>query len=242
MMTDQPKPVAAVTLEGLDLASLLCSRVCHDVISPVGAIVNGIELYDSGDASMKEFSIDLVRKSSRQASARLQFARLAFGAAGSAGAMIDTGDAGLVANAFFADEKINLVWEVPRALLPKNQVKLILNLVMVATHAIPRGGSLTVAGTIAGEQGDFVLTATGINARMPHNAEDLAWSMPMPSSPTMPARSHRLRAWPCSSPSRATPSPSRPARPTPPDGKLNRKIGAGLNRSFTLPDDSPCHE
>lgn len=173
MMTDQPKQVAAVTLEGLDLASLLCSRVCHDVISPVGAIVNGIELYDSGDASMKEFSIDLVRKSSRQASARLQFARLAFGAAGSAGAMIDTGDAGLVANAFFADEKINLVWEVPRALLPKNQVKLILNLVMVATHAIPRGGSLTVAGTIAGEQGDFVLTATGINARMPHNAEDL---------------------------------------------------------------------
>jgi len=122
---------------------------------------------------MKEFSIDLVRKSSRQASARLQFARLAFGAAGSAGAMIDTGDAGQVANAFFADEKINLVWEVPRALLPKNQVKLILNLVMVATHAIPRGGSLTVAGTIAGEQGDFVLTATGINARMPHNAEDL---------------------------------------------------------------------
>jgi histidine phosphotransferase ChpT len=173
MMTDQPKPVAAVTLEGLDLASLLCSRVCHDVISPVGAIVNGIELYDSGDASMKEFSIDLVRKSSRQASARLQFARLAFGAAGSAGAMIDTDDAGQVANAFFADEKINLVWEVPRALLPKNQVKLILNLVMVATHAIPRGGSLTVAGTIAGEQGDFVLTATGINARMPHNAEDL---------------------------------------------------------------------
>jgi histidine phosphotransferase ChpT len=173
MMTDQPKPVAAVTLEGLDLASLLCSRVCHDVISPVGAIVNGIELYDSGDASMKEFSIDLVRKSSRQASARLQFARLAFGAAGSAGAMIDTGDAGQVANAFFADEKINLVWEVPRALLPKNQVKLILNLVMVATHAIPRGGSLTVAGTIAGEQGDFVLTVTGINARMPHNAEDL---------------------------------------------------------------------
>jgi len=173
MMTDQPKPVAAVTLEGLDLASLLCSRVCHDVISPVGAIVNGIELYDSGDASMKEFSIDLVRKSSRQASARLQFARLAFGAAGSAGAMIDTGDAGLVANAFFADEKINLLWEVPRALLPKNQVKLILNLVMVATHAIPRGGSLTVAGTIAGEQGDFVLTATGINARIPHNAEDL---------------------------------------------------------------------
>jgi histidine phosphotransferase ChpT len=172
-MTDGPTPAVAVTLEGLDLASLLCSRVCHDVISPVGAIVNGIELYDSGDASMKEFSIDLVRKSARQASARLQFARLAFGAAGSAGAMIDTGDAGNVAQSFFADEKINIVWDVPRSLLPKNQVKLILNLIMVATHAIPRGGNLTVAGTVVGEQGDFKLTAVGINARMPHNAEDL---------------------------------------------------------------------
>lgn len=172
-MTDTPIPALSVTLDGIDLASLLCSRVCHDVISPVGAIVNGIELYDSGDASMKEFSIDLVRKSSRQASARLQFARIAFGAAGSAGAMIDTGDAGNVAQAFFADEKINIAWNVPRALLPKNQVKLILNLVMIATHAIPRGGMLTVNGTVIGEQGDFTLSANGINARMPHNAEDL---------------------------------------------------------------------
>jgi len=172
-MTEASTPAVAVTLDGLDLASLLCSRVCHDVISPVGAIVNGIELYDTGDASMKEFSIDLVRKSSRQASARLQFARIAFGAAGSAGAMIDTGDAGNVAQSFFADEKINIAWNVPRALLPKNQVKLILNLIMIATHAIPRGGNLTVSGTLDGEQGDFTLSAAGINARLPHNAEDL---------------------------------------------------------------------
>jgi histidine phosphotransferase ChpT len=173
MILDAPAPAAAVSLEGLDLASLLCSRVCHDVISPVGAIVNGIELYDTGDASMKEFSIDLVRKSSRQASARLQFARIAFGAAGSAGAMIDTGDAGSVAKSFFADEKINLIWEAPRALLPKNQVKLLLNLIMIATHAIPRGGNLTVLATIDGEQGDFRITASGINARIPPHAEDL---------------------------------------------------------------------
>jgi histidine phosphotransferase ChpT len=172
-MTEASAPALAVTLDGLDLASLLCSRVCHDVISPVGAIVNGIELYDTGDTSMKEFSIDLVRKSSRQASARLQFARIAFGAAGSAGAMIDTGDAGNVAQAFFADEKIKIDWQVPRALLPKNQVKLLLNLIMVATHAIPRGGVLTVTGTLEGEQGDFTISAAGINARMPHNAEDL---------------------------------------------------------------------
>jgi histidine phosphotransferase ChpT len=163
----------AVTIEGLDLAALLCSRVCHDVISPVGAIVNGIEMYDTGDASMKDFSIDLVRKSSRQASARLQFARIAFGAAGSAGAMIDTGDAANVSKAFFQDEKAQVSWSVPRALLPKNQVKLLLNLLMIAAQAIPRGGSIDVAGTVTGEQGDFTITSKGINARIPPHAEDL---------------------------------------------------------------------
>ena len=81
-------------LDPLDLAALLCSRVCHDVISPVGAIVNGLEvLEDEKDADMRQMSLDLIRKSAYTASARLQFCRLAFGAAGSAGASIDTGDA-----------------------------------------------------------------------------------------------------------------------------------------------------
>src|SRR4051794_30380712 len=83
-----------IVLESLDLAALLCSRVCHDLISPVGAIVNGLEvLEDDNDESTKTFALDLIKKSARQASARLQFCRLAFGAAGSAGAQIDLGDA-----------------------------------------------------------------------------------------------------------------------------------------------------
>ena len=116
--------MTAISLEPLDLAALLCSRVCHDVISPVGAIVNALEVLEEDDPSMKEFALDLIKKSARNASARLQFARLAFGAAGSAGAMIDLGDAGAVANGFLNDEKLSLDWEAPRALLPKNQVKL----------------------------------------------------------------------------------------------------------------------
>ena len=89
--------MTAISLEPLDLAALLCSRVCHDVISPVGAIVNALEVLEEDDPSMKDFALDLIKKSARNASARLQFARLAFGAAGSAGAMIDLGDAGAVA-------------------------------------------------------------------------------------------------------------------------------------------------
>ena len=164
-----------VTLEPLDLAALLCSRVCHDVISPVGAIVNGLEvLEEDNDASMREFALDLIRKSAQQASARLQFARLAFGAAGSAGAAIDLGDAEAVAKGMFQDDKIALTWASPRLLMPKNKVKLLLNLVMLATNAIPRGGSLHVDVIAAeGDDGSFTLTAKGLNARIPSHAEAL---------------------------------------------------------------------
>ena len=134
-----------VTLESLDLAALLCSRVCHDLISPAGAIVNGLEvLEEGGDAETKTFAMDLIKKSARTASARLQFCRIAFGAAGSAGAQIDTGDAESVARGFIEDEKVKLTWNLQRALLPKNRVKLLLNMLVVAGGTIPRGGTLAV--------------------------------------------------------------------------------------------------
>ena len=78
-------------IEALDLAALLCSRVCHDLISPVGAIVNGLEvLEEEKDEETKTFALDLIKKSASTASAKLQFCRIAFGAAGSAGAQIDS--------------------------------------------------------------------------------------------------------------------------------------------------------
>lgn len=166
--------MATVTLDPLDLAALVCSRVCHDVISPVGAIVNGLEvLEEDNDPTMRDFALDLIRKSAKQASARLQFARLAFGAAGSAGAAIDLGDAEAVAKGMFGDEKMSLSWSAPRALLPKNRVKLLLNLVVLATTAIPRGGSLAVEVTGDDEASVFTLTAKGINARIPPHAQAL---------------------------------------------------------------------
>src|SRR5918911_3821425 len=129
-----------VTLEALDLAALLCSRVCHDLISPVGAVVNGLEvLEDDNDEQTKTFALDLIKKSAKQASARLQFCRLAFGAAGSAGATIDLGDAEGVARGFLQDDKTKLTWNLPRVLLPKNRVKLLLNLLLLAAQSIPRG-------------------------------------------------------------------------------------------------------
>jgi histidine phosphotransferase ChpT len=171
--SDTPAPVV-VTLEGLDLAALLCSRVCHDLISPVGAVVNGIEVMeDDADEQTKQFAIELIKKSATTASARLQFCRIAFGAAGSAGASIDTGDAEGVARGMMEDDKTKLTWKVTRVLLPKNRVKLLLNLLLMAGGTIPRGGNLTVEGIGEGDTMGFKITSTGMNARIPQTAQSL---------------------------------------------------------------------
>jgi len=153
------------TLSATDLAALLCSRVCHDIISPVGAINNGLELLDEGGADQD--AMNLIRISARNASARLQFARIAFGAAGSAGMLIDTGDAESVAIAFLKNEKPEFVWNGKRALLPKNKVKLLLNLILVSNGAIPRGGKITVTLDDLETQPRFTITAAGPMVRVP---------------------------------------------------------------------------
>jgi histidine phosphotransferase ChpT len=156
-----------VTLDALDLASLLCSRVCHDLISPTGAIVNGLEVLEEGnDAETKEFALDLIKKSARTASARLQFCRIAFGAAGSAGAQIDLGDAEAMARGFIED-KIKLTWNLQRVFLPKNRVKLLLNMLIIAIGTIPRGGTLAIDPVGEGEAMGFRITTSGLNARIP---------------------------------------------------------------------------
>ncbi|MGE7367810.1 histidine phosphotransferase ChpT [Neorhizobium sp. NPDC001467] len=155
-----------LTLSGADLASLLCSRVCHDVISPVGAINNGLELLDEGGTD--EEALDLIRTSALNASVRLKFARLAFGASGSVGASIDTGEAEKAAKDFAAAEKkVEVTWSGPRAIIPKNRVKLLLNLFMVAYSSIPRGGSLEVIIENPETDAKFTITTKGRMLRVP---------------------------------------------------------------------------
>ena len=162
------------TLSSLELSALLCSRVCHDIISPVGAIINGLEVLDDDENNdMEDYAFELIRKSAKQASAKLQFARLAFGAAGSAGAEIDLGDAEQVAVAFLDGEKPEFTWNSRREILPKNKVKLILNLVMISIGAVPRGGSINVDIDPDRENLQVTITCSGPAARIPNHAPDL---------------------------------------------------------------------
>ncbi|CDZ28291.1 histidine phosphotransferase ChpT [Neorhizobium galegae] len=162
-----------LTLAGPDLAALLCSRVCHDVISPVGAINNGLELLDEGAADSD--ALDLIRTSALNASVRLKFARLAFGASGSVGASIDTGEAEKAAKDFaIAEKKTEVTWNGPRAIIAKNRVKLLLNLFLVAYAGIPRGGSIDVTLENPEYDAKFILTIKGRMMRVPAKFVEIA--------------------------------------------------------------------
>ena len=163
-----------LTLAGHDLAALLCSRVCHDIISPVGAINNGLELLDEGGAD--EDAMDLIRSSALNASVRLKFARLAFGASGSIGASIDTGEAEQAIKDFVeTDGKTTINWHGSRAIVPKNKVKLLMNLFLIAFSAIPRGGEIDIFLEDLETAPHFRLVSRGKMIRVPPKIPRVAW-------------------------------------------------------------------
>ena len=122
--------------------------------------------------------MDLIKKSAKTASAKLQFCRLAFGAAGSAGAQIDTGDAEKVARGLIEDERFKVAWNLPRVLLAKSRVKLLLNMLLLAAQAIPRGGQVVVDPVGEGDATGFRITVTGTNAKVPQAIPGLLSATP----------------------------------------------------------------
>lgn len=171
-----------MTIDPLELAALVASRVCHDIISPVGAIVNGLEvLEEEKDESMREFAMDLVAKSARQASAKLQFSRLAFGASGGAGAQIDMADAGRCAAALMEREKAELDWQVKAGLLPKAQAKLVMNLLIIALNSVARGGRITVTADQEGSETVIRVVAEGDRAKLPAGVKEVIAEGGMPN-------------------------------------------------------------
>lgn len=157
----------------LDLAALMVSRVCHDLISPVAAVSNGLEiLADEQDPAMKEQAMSLIAHSVGQAKARLLFARLAFGAMGSAGAEIDLGEAGQVAAEFFKTSKAKLDWQAPVAAIDKEMIRILLNLANMGADSIPRGGQLTVKIEPTRQRVAVSVTAKGTRANLAQDIRD----------------------------------------------------------------------
>jgi histidine phosphotransferase ChpT len=147
----------------IDLASLLCSRLCHDLLSPVGAMNNGLELLaDETDPAMRERCMDLLAESARSAANKLKFFRLAFGAAGGFGAAVDPAEARAVIEPLVTGSgKITLDWAVPAELMPKRAVKILLNLVLLAQDSLVRGGTLFVGSESRNNECEIVIRANG---------------------------------------------------------------------------------
>lgn len=150
-------------MKAADLASLLCSRLCHDLMSPVGALNNGIELLaDETDPEMREKCLELLADSARASANKLKFFRLAFGAAGGFGEEIDTLEAQAALEGVFGPEKrIELGWMVSGDKLPKGAAKLLLNLALLAGDALVRGGRLDVGAEDRDGEVELVIRAEG---------------------------------------------------------------------------------
>jgi histidine phosphotransferase ChpT len=146
-----------------DLAALLCSRLCHDMLSPVGALSNGLELLaDEKDPEMRRRCFELLEQSARISADKLKFFRLAYGAAGGFGDEVPTEEpreliAGLVAG----NERLTLEWAVADATLPKPAVKVLLNLAAIAIDALIRGGTLAVGAERRDGATEIAVRASG---------------------------------------------------------------------------------
>ncbi|WP_417513061.1 histidine phosphotransferase family protein [Minwuia sp.] len=130
----------------LNFASLICSRLCHDLVGPVGAISNGIELMEmEDDPAMAGDALDLLKHSATNASRRLMFLRLAFGSSGGDEMPLAIDDARRAALDFFEDYRLDLIWPEPaEGAIPKARIRIALNLLMAAASGLVRGGELTV--------------------------------------------------------------------------------------------------
>ncbi len=147
----------------VDFASLLCSRLCHDLLSPVGALNNGLELLaDENDADMRQRCLELLGESARASANKLKFFRLAFGAAGGFGETVDSREARAAIEGLFGDNhRVKIGWLVEDRVLPKPAIKVLLNLSLLAGDALVRGGQLDIGAEMVGDAVEIVVRGDG---------------------------------------------------------------------------------
>jgi histidine phosphotransferase ChpT len=165
---------ADVVLDDLYLTAFMSSKICHDLVGPVGAINNGLELLDEEtDEQTRAYAFELIQFSAAAARARLEYARLAFGASTAIGAEIDLRHAEGIVRAFVEEGKHKLHWDVPAGNMEKNRARLLMMLLAVVMPAIPAGGDIftKMTGTLASPH--FELRCRGRNARIPEGLEDM---------------------------------------------------------------------
>ena len=154
---------ASMNISPTDFASLLCSRLCHDLLSPVGALNNGLELLaDEHDPEMRARCLELLAESAKASANKLKFFRLAFGAAGGFGDTVDTREAQAAIDGLFGDNhRVSIGWMVEDPVLPKQVIKVLLNLALIGGDALVRGGQLDIGAEARDDMVEIVVRAQG---------------------------------------------------------------------------------
>lgn len=172
------EPVMKLT--AANLASLLCARICHDLVSPVGALTAALEVFgDDDNIDMRDDAMELIKLSAGQASAKLQFLRLAFGAGGSAPGILSCDELKKLSLDVFDGGKVGINWNVEADGLDKPAGRILLNLVMLGMQVIPRGGTMNIEATANDTETNINLVCTGMKARLePNIVKTLAGGAP----------------------------------------------------------------
>ncbi len=156
-----------IKLTAANLAALLCARICHDLVSPVGALSAALEVFDDDDnLDMRDDAMDLIKLSAGQASAKLQFLRIAFGAGGSAPGVISSTELEKLVLGVYGSGKANLHWQVSADGLDKQAARILLNLSMLSVMAVPRGGDITVSTAQENNATQINIACKGPKARL----------------------------------------------------------------------------
>lgn len=151
-----------------DFAALLCSRLCHDLVSPVGAITNGLELLvEEDDDDTREQVVDLLNHSAALAANKLKFFRLAFGASSGFAADLDMRETEAAARAFIESESTHITWQSDLDYAPKHIVKVLMNLVLVASESMVRGGKMNVVISFFDNKTDLLVEAESDRLMVP---------------------------------------------------------------------------
>ncbi|WP_206435952.1 histidine phosphotransferase family protein [Altericroceibacterium xinjiangense] len=144
----------------VDLAAQLCSRLCHDLLSPVGALGNGLELLaDERDPQMRQRCLDLLEQSARTSADKLKFFRLAYGAAPADESVSTDEPRALIER--LCGSRIAMNWVVDDPKLPKPAIKVLLNLAAIGIDSLPRGGTLDLGVELRDEECEIVVRASG---------------------------------------------------------------------------------
>lgn len=157
-------------MNDVDVAGLLCSRICHDLVSPVGAITNGLEvLEDDNDPAMREHALALIGMSADSATAKLKFMRIAFGASLTLGEEFPAQEIGTLAQTMIKGGRVSIDCSGLRGSLAKTRAKLLLNMILMGIETLPRGGLLTVRNS----SHNLVVACAGTKATLPEVMIDI---------------------------------------------------------------------